>query len=893
MAERGKGIERAFAWRMLRLLLPGDYRRRFGDDFIRTHAVLRGNAGAVRFWLNVASDVLKTSLQVRWDRVRGDRIEARRVSRAASLMRTVRAAGRDIARAPGFALAVAVTLGLGIGVNTTMYTILDRIFFSPPEQISDASGLRNIYVHGVSPFSQAVEYSGGLAYPDYSDLQRVKGFSGVAGYARQTLTAGRGDNTEKLSAELATASYFAVLGVRPQLGRFFSEEEDRMDSEGTAVLSHEYWRTHFGSARNVVGRTLDIGSRSYRVIGVAPRGFTGIDIRPVDVWLPLHPAGKAQQGTEWVDARSWYWMAAVARVAPGTSDERIEAEATAAYRAGRAATDGADPKATIVLASIIPGLSPEPTREATVTRALGALTILVLLVACANAGNLFLARGLQRRRAYAIQTAIGGSRRALISQLFIESLLISLIAGAFAYGAAALARPLLFRTLLPDAAPPALAEVRVALVTVLFAFAAAVLAGAFTAVRSSRIAPFEVLRTRQHSLRTSLLRRSLVAVQAALAVIMLVGAGLFLRSLQRAAQVDVGMDLDAVGISIELTDGTSYGEEMATPAYAVLQRLRSHPGVESAAMTALLPFQGLWGLGVRIAGPDTLKAGPNGPFYMSAGGGYFDALGIRILEGRALTEADDESAARVAVVTKELAKAAWPGRSAIGQCLFVKDRPDSPTACTTVVGVANDYIPDIESGQARQMYYLPPRHPDTDGMGARAIVARLKPDAKAGDIVAAARTAAPNIRFAEVSTLRDFVAPQLRAWSLGASLLTAFGVIALLVAAAGLYSVLAFEVAQRRFELGLRSALGASTRRIVTSLLGSVVRATIFGVLCGIAASLALGRIAASMLFQIQPADPLVYAGVLVMLALFGGLAAAVPAWRALRVSPRVALAEE
>jgi hypothetical protein len=397
-----------------------------------------------------------------------------------------------------------------------------------------------------------------------------------------------------------------------------------------------------------------------------------------------------------------------------------------------------------------------------------------------------------------------------------------------------------------------------------------------------------------HGMRTSGLRRTLVALQAAFAVILLVGAGLFLESLHEATNMDFGVDLRTVALTFEKADGFTIDEGEPGIVYAALDRLRAHPDVESAAVTTIAPFSGSWGVDVALPGKPSL-GGPGGPYFLGAGGDYFHTVGMRILEGRGLTEAEDRSGARVAVVSRHMADALWPGQDPLGKCYIVRQRNAKTPQCTTVVGVAADYIPQLETGKPALMHYLPPHHPDVGDISASTVLVRLKPGARTtpGGIGAIARAASPGIRFVETSTLRDLIAPQLRSWELGAALLTAFGILALIVAAAGLYSVLAFEVAQRRFELGLRSALGASALRISGTLLHDVLRTTALGIMAGIAVALALGRVTRAMLFHVQPADPWVYLIAVGTMLLLGMVAAAVPMWRALRVSPRIALAGE
>jgi predicted permease len=806
-------------------------------------------------------------------------------------------AWREVRRSPGFATVIAITLGLGITANLTMYSVLDHLLFSPPEHVQDASTLRRVFVHGISQFSREEEYSQAFAFPDVMSLEKAPAFESVAFYSGRSMTIGRGEDSERVPVELASASYFPTLGVKPELGRFYDDREDAIDAaDHAAVLSYSLWMRRFAGRRNVIGSALQIGKAEYRIVGVAPRGFTGADISPVDVWLPVRTAGAIEQGTEWKDAFGWYWLGAIARVMEGVTDARASEEATTKFQSARASADATeDAKAKVVLSSIIAGRSPDPSRETMVAKMLGVVALLVLLMTCANAGNLFLARGVQRRRALAVQTAIGVSRGGLVWQLFGEAVLIAMSAGVFAFLLLRVTAPVLFRILLPEATPPHPGSLRVAAVTFAFALATASLAGLLTAFRSSQVAPFEALRAGRSSQRTSRLRRSLLGLQAAFAVVLLLGAGLFLRSLKHAAATDFGVSLDTEAMDFELTNGVGlFDRELEGVVYTAAERLRGMPGVESVAVTSLPPFSGSWGITVDLPGADSIVSGPTGPFYFSAGADYFHTLGMRIVRGRALEESDDRSNVRVAVVNEAMARAVWPGRDAVGQCLIVK-QPKRTIPCTTVVGVVNDYRASLEATKARQMFYLPPRHPDVRSAGASYLLIRMKPGTHTSeaDLAAAARASSPGIRLVQVHALRTLIAPQIRSWQLGAALLTMFGILALVVAGAGMYSVVAFEVSQRRFELGVRSALGATASRMVGALLSDVLRTTTLGVLCGLLASLVFGRFAQALLFGVKPTDTSVYAAVVAVLIAVGALSVALPAWRVTRIDARTALAEE
>lgn len=907
MADGPGALVGTVRWRVLRRMLPRNYRERWGDALLDTHLERRAvsGSGALYFWFMLVVDVVLTGVRIRID-------DAVTSTGKLHLMDTLRhnflLAARGLARSPGFTIAVVLTLGLGLGANATLFSVIDRLLLSPPDLVVEPDQVRRFAIRGPSPFSNEIEYNSVLSYPDYSELRKVSGFSDVAAHTPQTVTLGKGTESERITAELATASYFPLLGVKPALGRFYTEDEDRIASDApTVVLGWGFWQRRFGGSRSVLGSQLEIGRGSYTVIGVAPRGFTGVNISPIDVWLPFHAAGAIQDGPEWENSRGWYWFTGLARLKPDVTESGAFAEATTRYRAGRAESEGSrgraaranrsfdNPEATVLGTSLIEARGPNPSRESRVAQALGAVALLVLLIACANVANLFLARGVQRRRMLAVQSALGVGRGRLFLQLLTEAVLLSLAAGAFALAFAEAVAPALFRTLLPDTAPPITNSWRVLLFTTLLAGMTIVLAGLIPAVRASQVQPGEVLRTTRMTARSSWLRRGLLATQAALSIILLVAAGLFLRSLHEARNIDLGPDLEAVALNIEMDNGTRVGAELSAIAYPLLEQLRAHPAVASATITNIPPFSGSWGFPIALPAPDTLPSGFP-PSYYAADEDYFRTLGFELRLGRTFTAADNSAAAApVVVVNRALARRLWQTEQAsIGKCLLVGRDPES-APCTTVIGVVEDLIPNVSATEPRPAFYLPSRHPGLSEDGGQVVMIRLREgmQAQLPAIQQFARNAVPGIRYIDARSLRERIAPQLRAWEMGAVLLTVFGVLALVVAAAGLYSVLAFDVVQRRFELGLRSALGATARNLVGVLFREIVPVLVFGSLVGLIGALALARVSTDLLFRVKAFEPAVYTAAIIVLALVAIAAGLLPARRALSADPRVTLTAE
>lgn len=884
-------------WRLLRRLLPPGFRERQAAAVLETHVRLAGGAGSARgarFWSRVALDLLITSVRLRLDRL----LEPGNAERRGA-MGGLGAAGqsflmavRGLRRSPYFAVAVVLILGLGIASNVTIFRVLDRLLLSPPERIRSPEQVKRVYVYGRSPFTREVEYSAALAYPDYRGLAQVSAFDAFAGYSSRTLTLYADGAGEAVAVEMATATYFELLGVRAAVGRFFGEAEDSPGEPGTAVLSWSFWQRRFGGDRAVLGRELSIGKSSYTVIGIAPRGFTGVEIQEVDVWLPLRVALAVENGgTDWVDAHGWYLLAGIARVTADVT--RAEAEATAVSRRVREGARGADPDARIVLSPLIRARGPLAPRESRVATMLAALTVLVLLITCANVGNLYLARVLARRRELAVQVSLGVSRGRLFTQLMAEVLLVALAAGSLAFWIGSVAAGSLFRMLLPEAAAPVGAGPRVLLLTTALALFTAVLTGVLPALRATRVDLMDVLRGRTGTRRALLVRRGLLGIQAALSVVLLVGAGLFIRSLRRAETVDLGIDTRVLTVSIELPDGVSFGDGMADEVLRLLPLVRESGLVEQAAAASIAPFAGWWGLSVSDAAGDTVPSGRTGPFVYGVSGDYFAAVGLPVVRGRPLTDADaGPGAPPVVVINERLAERLWPDGGAIGECLVVESS-DDPDNCSTVVGVVGDFMPAIEADEAPFVFYVAPGHIAVGTLGANTLLVRARNGVTPEMVRDFIRGVAPDLRRISAGPLSQRLEPTLRAWRLGASLLSAVGVLALIISAAGLYSMLAFDVLQRRRELGIRAALGASSGGLIRSTIAASFTAVAIGVGLGVIGSLAGGRVIEAMLFRVTAHDAGVYLAVSLTLLLTGGVAAAVPAWRITRTDPAIPLREE
>jgi len=901
------GVRRLFRLRDIRPDVPGDV-----DEELRYHVerlveelVDRGadRAEAEREARRRFGDM--AAYRRALAHIDGETMSRRRRSATMDILwRNVAMAVRGIRRSPGFAFAVITILALGIGANAVMFEVVDRLLLSPPEHVVEAHDVRLLYLRRTYLGSGKLETGRTLTYPDYQDFEHVSGFSRVAAYADRRATFGRSEGAHEIRTMLASASLFPLLGVRPVMGRFFTPEETALGANLTAILSFEFWRRQFGADPGVLGSTIDVGPGTYTVIGVAPEGFTGPELSPVDVWLPLERSQEIWNGNiGWVDNRNWWWIHVVARLAPGVTPAAADAEATAAHRAARQdAIAGGDysSDATIVAAPIIAGQGPDPSAESRVAGWLAAVSAIVLLIACFNVANLLLARAARAKREIAVRVALGVSRRRLLAELLTESLVLAILSAAAALLVARLGGQAVQKVLLPDVAFAGSGlGGRLLTFMGIVTIVTALLAGIVPALQASRSDVAAALKGggAGSGRARSGARVTLLVAQATLSVILLVGAGLFVRSLDRARGLDLGFEADRVAVVRLEWNETLPTQERAALYQEAIDHVRRLPGVRAAGLTYTVPFQSSVSIGEpRVPGVDSLPLPPSGgPYVNKVSSGYFEAMGLRILQGRALEPSDDaEGAPPVAVVSASMARGIWPAGDALGSCMMLPDDSDEPP-CTTVVGVVEDHRrQELVETEPHWLYYLNEHHPAFQGPP-QGIMAGTRSDARRAlrSLQAELASLSGQIRFVSARSLQDNVDPQLRSWKLGASMFTIFGLLALVVAGWGLYSVLAFEVASRRREMGIRAALGAGRGRTIRLVFRQALGLVSVGILLGLAASFAGARLVEPLLFRVSARDPAVYGAVAVALLAAAALAGSLPAWRATRVDPREALQAE
>jgi putative ABC transport system permease protein len=820
------------------------------------------------------------------------------VSRLEDLKQDFGYALRGFRRQPGFAAVIMLTLGLGIGANATMFGLLDQLLLKPLPHVVAPDRVVRFQLSESEP-GMGSWTNESMAWPTYTDQRdHATYFSGIAAYFTQAeLPLGRGPEASKIRAVLATPSYYRLLGVSPAFGRFYSDAEDRPGASlPLVVLSWQYWQRAFGGTRDVLGKQLQLGSQSYRVVGVAPEGFNGVDLNAVDAWLPFHAGARDVMGGEgWRDTYGWQWLKVLARLKPGVTRAQASDEAQRIQRAAVARVPDVDHAARTALVPLrgFERGAVSHSRER-VALWLASVALVVLLIVCANVANLLLARAARRRREIAVRLALGIGRGRLIRQLLAESLLLALGAGGCGLLLARWGGDLLRSTLLPDVrfvAGPL--DWRVVAVAALATLLTGVLTGMAPALQASRPALTAALKGgNEVASARSRLRTSLLAAQASLSVILLVGAGLFVRSLWRVVHTDIGYDPRNVIVAeadLRLAGFDAAGQ-LAFMDQA-LERMGALPGVERASLGINSPFWTMNSTRFRLTDRDSTPRLPNGgPYYNGVTPEYFQTLGMRLVAGRGFTAADRAGTAQVMVVNQYLAGFYWPGQSPLGKC--VKAGADS-LPCATIVGVVADArVNEIQEPQ-RALYFVPLDQAGARGMS-RDRILFLRTTGDPGTLVPGVRRVlhemAANLPSPNIRTLQSQIDPEIQPWRLGAVMFGIFGGLALLVAAVGLYSVMSYMVAQRTHEFGIRSALGASPRRIVRSVLRDGLRVVVAGMLLGLGVALLGGRFLAPLLYQTSARDPLIYLTVSVVLLLAAVGAIVIPARRATRVDPLEAL---
>ncbi len=812
----------------------------------------------------------------------------------------LRYALRGLRLKPAFALGVILTLGLGIGANAAMFAIVDRLLFRPPAFAIAPERTHRLY------FARMVdgkEFIGGNAqYQRFLDFARdSKSMELIAAYSENRRAVGVGEAARELNIGGMSASMWQLFDARPVIGRFFTPDEDRSgDIARVVVLGYGFWQSEYAGARDVIGKRINIGPAEYTIIGVAPRGFAAAEMVTPTMFIPITASAVDGFGAMWTKYHATYnitWIKVYARRKPGVTVEAATADLTNAYRLSWSAQIAIQPKTPalaittprIIVASILEQRGPSASADTKVATWLLGVTLIVLLIACANVGNLLLARAFNRRREIAVRIALGAGRTRLVGQLLIESLLLSILGAAAGLAFAQFGGQILRSTLMPQVEwTNALADARVLLFAGTIAVTAGILSGLAPIFHAGRSDVTGSLKsgTREGGGRRSRARTGLLLVQAALSVILLVGAGLFVRSLQNIQTLHLGYDAERVLWIEPRMRGVKLDSAQAVALRtSLMETALRNPAVENASLAMTVPFSSTYTSEAYAVGIDSTRFQKD--VIMQYGSpSYFATMGTRIVRGRGITAEDRNGGALVAIVSESMARTAWPHQEALGRCLRVEA---DTMPCRTVVGIAEDIKEGDLSNPPDPMAYFPVAQ---EGGNSATIFLRLRDDAAlhAEPIRRDLQRLMPGASYLVAQPLSDVLAPSTRSWRLGATMFAVFGALALVLAAIGLYSVVAYGVTQRTHEMGVRVALGAQVRDVVRLIVGDGVRVVVIGVVIGISIALSAGHWLAPLLFKVSPRDPIVFVLVATLLIGVALTASAFPAFRASRVDPAKAL---
>lgn len=815
-------------------------------------------------------------------------------------------AWRHACRAPGFSAAVMLTLALGIGANATMFGVVDRLLISPPSGIDRADEIRRLY------WSQTFSWAGlitqaATSYERYASLRDdSRSWTELAAQFPGEAVFGRGEHARPIRRNLVTASYWSLLRPRLHIGRFFTEHEDAAGkSAAVAVLSYDFWRSTFGGDTSILGKPIVVADKDFTVVGVAAPDFTGTDLQRTDVWVSMSAAAPAVIGDEW-QAGGVTWLGVLGRLRPGMTDSQAAAEATLVFRRALVEADESktatlatvDPTARAAVASVIEARGPAGrlVRTAKIAQWLSIMSVLVLIIATANVASLMLARASTRQREVAVRTALGASRSRLAALLLTESALHALAGGIAGLLLGAIGSRAAQQLLLPDVDwSTAILGQNVLLLSAMSLFLIAVLTSIAPIAVAGRADMVSALKSagRGATLGKSRARSALILTQAALSVLLLCGAGLFVRSLHRAVTTDLGFDAERVIIT-RLNFSSSPGDaERDAQALRLVTMMKARPDVAEAALGTTIPFYSSMSRGISIPGRDSLPHSKDGgPYFVEVTPDYFRTMGTAIVRGRGFTEQDRAGTPLVAILNETMARTFFGGEDALGRCIQVGQ---APAPCTRVVGIARDSRRQaLDQREPVFQYYVPLAQRTVRGF--RPVVF-VRAKGEVSPVVAALRQASaalsPEVSYAKIDLLQQLIDPQIRPWRLGAGMFAAFGLLALLIAGVGLYSVLAYEVNRRRPEFGIRMALGASGDHIVRLVLQHGTALTLGGLVLGLAGAAAGAKFVAPLLYQTSPSEPAVYGVVVGILLLTAVIASVAPALRARRVDPNSVLKDD
>ena len=795
---------------------------------------------------------------------------------------------RQLLGKPGFALIAVLSLALGIGANTAIFSLVDAVL------------LRPLPFHDPDRLVMVWEDATGIGFPrntpapaNYADWKaQNQVFEDMAALNWRSFNLTDEGEPEKVEAQGVTANFFPLLGVKPELGRIFTEEEDRPDGNKVALVSYGLWQRRFGGDPALVGKEILLDGQKRTVIGVAPAGFQFM-AKDTGLWVPMAFSREA------LATRGSHYLTVIARMKPGVTLAQARADIAAVTE--RISRD--NPREGFGLGSVVISLREQ--LAGSVRPALITLLVavgFVLLIACANIANLLLSRGASRYREIAVRAALGAGRHRIARQLLTESVLLA-AAGGLAGSLFAWLSFSFLKQIIPDSMAlnaGVRIDAKVFGFTLLLSLLTGIIFGLAPAIQAAKVDLNEALKQSGGRAGTGAghhrLRGALVVVEVALALVLLAGAGLLIRTFLRLRALDIGVNPENVLTLRTMLPRNKYGELPKRAAFyrQVLERVRALPGVVSAGYTTAAPLT--WKGGTNGFTVEGREQGPGQDAQSrQISAGYMETMGVKLRQGRFLDDHDDAQAQPVAIINETMARQYWPGGSALNK-RFKLGGTDSQRPWVTVVGVIGDVKEmGLEAPAKAEMFFPYQQLPDMFWNAPRDLAIRVAGDPL--NAAAAARQAVwsvdRNQPVSNVRTMDEILAEEVTQRRIGMTLLAAFAALALSLASLGIYGVLSYAVTQRTQEIGIRMALGAGRRDVLRMVLANGMRLVAAGVAIGLGVSFALTRLMAGLLFGVSASDPGAIAGVTLLLSAVALLACYMPARRATKVDPMVALRRE
>lgn len=824
-----------------------------------------------------------------------------------ALTKDIRYAIRWLGRSPGFTVAAVASLAIGIGFNTALFSVIDAVLFRPLP-VAEPERLVDIFTNASDGDRYATS-----SYPDFLDWKAANAvFEDMIAYSPMLAAINLPDRSRLAIGEVVTGNYFRMLGVGAAIGRTLQPEDDLPGAPGVVMVSYRYWRRELGGDGSAIGRTLRLRGRTYLIVGVAPAAFTGMmPVLAPELWMPMahieevEPAGIQESvpsptGAGRLDRRGQRWMFAKGRLKEGVTPEQAQANLTVLMRGLEAAYPQTNKERFV---SVLPTseVRIHPEAGPLMRRVAAGLMLavgLVLLVACANVASMLLARAAARRREIGIRIALGAGHGRLVRQLLAESLVLSALGAAAGTVLAWWLAQATATLELPIPVPISL-DLRIDARVLAFMSAASVLAtllaGLAPAIRTLRPNVIAALRGAARAMEPSrrrwTLRDGLVAAQIAVTVLLLVAAGLLLRSLFAAQRADVGFRTAGLAILSADLDMLRYEPERSERFWAdALERVRALPQAENAALAQRLPFSINFSYAdIYVPGYQPTSERPLLLQNTRVSPDYFRTLGISILQGRPFAEFDTSDKPGVVVVNETMAQRFWPGESALGKRIHLRG-PEGPAF--EIIGVAaNHRLRTVGEEPQPYIHFAQTQRPSAY----QVLVARTRGDATRmlAEIRRELLTLEPNIAFLDSQTMAAQVAATLLPMRLGALVVVAVGAVAMLLAAVGLYGAIAYSVARRTREIGIRMALGASPSGALGLVMRQGLAVAIAGLGAGCLLAVLAARALAGILYGVNAADPVAWSLAAAVVMATSALANIIPARRAARIAPTSALREE